>query len=174
LGSQNLNDLGVAIASRLLESNLKLYIIHITGGVNEDETIRKYNKFVPEAQHKRVQVLGFTNEFYKYAAASDLIISRAGNTAIAEFAVMGRACIIIPSPFLAGGHQLKNAEELEKTNAAVILPNDVQADELLGVVSELLNNDHRRWELGKALQATAHPDAAQKLAKLILQITAKE
>ncbi len=168
-GSKKLNDLMVTISRRLLDSNLALHIIHVTGTLHEQTVRTQYKTELSKEEQKRVKITGFSNDFFGFAAVADLVISRAGATTLAELAMAGKACIIIPSPFLAGGHQLKNAEILAKRDAVVMVGETIEPDEFLVMVSELLNNDHRRWELAKNLYATANPDAASKLAHLILK-----
>lgn len=169
-GARDINNVVVKIAPALLESNLSLHIVHIAGQAHESAVKKAYKRSLMGSEHDRLTVLGFSNDFASYAAIADLIISRAGATALAEFAALARACIIIPSPFLAGGHQLKNAEVLQKLDAAAVIGNDVEPDELLGIVSELLSNDQRRWSLGKNLAKTAHTDAAEKIAGILVRI----
>lgn len=169
-GSKRLNELLIAISRHLLEANLSLFIVHISGTIHEAAVKAAYKERLPKNEQSRVKVAGFSSDFYTYSAAADLIISRAGATTLAELAAAGKACIIIPSPFLAGGHQLKNAEELEELDAVVVVDEAVEPDELLVVTSELLNNDSRRWELAKNLYGTARPDAAAKLALTILKV----
>ncbi|MEX1995455.1 MAG: UDP-N-acetylglucosamine--N-acetylmuramyl-(pentapeptide) pyrophosphoryl-undecaprenol N-acetylglucosamine transferase, partial [Candidatus Saccharimonadales bacterium] len=169
-GSRDINNVVVKIAPALLESNLALHIVHITGQAHELAVKKTYQNSLKATERDRVTVLGFTNDFTDYSAVADLIISRAGATALAEFAALARACLIIPSPFLAGGHQLKNAEVLKKLDAAAVISNDVEPDELLGIVSELLGNDQRRATLAKNLAKTAHTDAAEKIAGILIRI----
>lgn len=168
-GSRTLNDLMLSIAPSLLESNLSIHIVHVCGAQHESDLKREYKKILEPSELKRLKLFGFTAEFYKYVSAADLIISRAGATALAEFATAGKACIIMPSPFLAAGHQLRNSEELAKKDAIVPLKNDAQPDELLVVIKELLGDDHRRFELAKNLRSTVKTDAAVKLSELILK-----
>jgi UDP-N-acetylglucosamine--N-acetylmuramyl-(pentapeptide) pyrophosphoryl-undecaprenol N-acetylglucosamine transferase len=173
-GSKHLNELLTAISRHLLEADLSLHIIHVTGAMHEVNIKQAYREALPKNEQDRVRIAGFSSDFYAYMAAADLIITRAGATTLAELAAAAKACIIIPSPFLAGGHQLKNAEELTKLDAAVVVPEEVQPDELLVVVSELLSNDNRRWELSKNLYATAHPQAAAELARIILKAAGQD
>lgn len=168
-GSAYLNKLMLAIAENLLSSNLSLQIIHVAGAAHEDELVSAYKNALPKGELSRVRVIGFSSDFYAFAGAADLVITRAGATTLAELAAAGKACILIPAPFLTGGHQLKNAAELEDKDAAVVLNEDAAPDELLVTVSELLNNDSRRWELAKNLYGTARPEAAAKLAEIILK-----
>lgn len=172
-GSKHLNELLISISRHLLDADLSLHIIHITGRLHETAVKQAYQNLLPKAEQGRVKTSGFSPDFYAYSAAADLIITRAGATTLAELAAAAKACIIIASPFLAGGHQLKNAQQLEAQDAAVIIGEDVEPDELLVVVSELLKNDHRRWELANNLYGTARPDAAAKLAQIIINTARK-
>lgn len=169
-GSRDINNVVLKIAPMLLQSNLSLHIVHITGQSHQEAVKKRYNNIFASTENSRVTVLGFSNNFQSYSAVADLIISRAGATALAEYAILAKACIVIPSPFLAGGHQLKNAEQLKNLDAAVVIDNDVDPDELLGVVSELLHNDQRRWQLGEHLAKTAQTDAAAKIAEVLIRI----
>ena len=45
----------------------------------------------------------------------------------------------------------------------------IEPDEFLVIVNELLSNDRRRFELAKNLYAAAKPDAAARLAEIIIQ-----
>ncbi len=168
-GSKHLNDLLVSIARELLESNLALYIVHISGQSHEQKTKQAY-KELPLNDQKRIFVFGYTNDFYSYCATADLIITRAGATTLAELAAAGKASIVIASPFLAGGHQLKNAKWLAEQDAIVTLPETASADELHGLINSLLADDRRRFELSRNFYAAAKPNASASLAQLILKI----
>jgi UDP-N-acetylglucosamine--N-acetylmuramyl-(pentapeptide) pyrophosphoryl-undecaprenol N-acetylglucosamine transferase len=168
-GAGQLNELITEIASELLETNLSLQIIHLTGKQHETAVKAGYVALADPVR-KRLMVSGYSDQFYALIEASDLVVTRAGATTMAELAAAGKACIVIPGAQLAGGHQQKNAEALAKQDAAVIMPAAVQADEMLAMINNLLNNDTRRFELARNLFATAKPEAASDLAKLILRI----
>jgi UDP-N-acetylglucosamine--N-acetylmuramyl-(pentapeptide) pyrophosphoryl-undecaprenol N-acetylglucosamine transferase len=169
-GSKRLNDLLVAASAQLLSSNLKLHIVHISGRLHEEAVKQAYGSGLSPAELKRVTVKGFVSDFFAYAGSADLIVTRAGATTLAELSAAGKACLIIPSPHLTGGHQLKNATQLAELDAAAVAQEDIQPDEFLVLVSELLNNEHRRFELARNLYATARPEAAEKLAQIILRV----
>src|SRR5579862_3662963 len=155
-GSRRLNELMLSIAPELLQTNLSLYIIHLTGQAHE-QAVKAAYKTLPKNEQKRLIVQGYSNDFYALVAAADVVVGRAGATTLAELAAAGKACIVIPAPFLSGGHQLKNAEQLAKLDAAVVAPEEVQPDELLALINSLLDNDQRRFELARNLYATAKP-----------------
>jgi UDP-N-acetylglucosamine--N-acetylmuramyl-(pentapeptide) pyrophosphoryl-undecaprenol N-acetylglucosamine transferase len=168
-GSVRLNQLLLAVAKNLLEADLSLHILHITGRAHQQSVSQAYKEKLPKTELGRVIVEGFTPDFYVHSAAADLVVTRAGATTLAELAAEGKACVIIPSPFLTGGHQLKNARQLADIGAAVVANESIEPDEFLVLVNELLGNDHRRFELAKNLYATAKPDAAAELAEIIIK-----
>ena len=167
-GSQTINELAVEIAAELLEANLLLQIVHFSGSAHQDHVAEHYMKKLGKQMPSRVRVLGFSSDFYAYSGAADVVLARAGATTIAELAIQRKAAVIIPSPFLTGGHQLKNAEELTTKTAAVVLPNDVSPQKLLTVLNDLLQNQQRREHLAHNISRLAQPDAASHLAELLL------
>jgi len=60
-------------------------------------------------------------EFVKAIIVCQLIISRAGANTIGEIAALLKASILIPYPFAANNHQMKNARVMEKTGASIII-----------------------------------------------------
>jgi UDP-N-acetylglucosamine--N-acetylmuramyl-(pentapeptide) pyrophosphoryl-undecaprenol N-acetylglucosamine transferase len=166
LGSQSLNEKVVQISSELLKNNV--YILHITGSQHQVVVQEKYQAALGEAADK-VQALGFTNEFYKYAGAADVVISRAGATTIAELAIQRKAVILVPAPFLTAGQQLKNAKSLSEAHAVEVVDDKASPEELLAAAQKLFGDEARRKKLADNLAKTAKPDAADKLAEIILK-----
>jgi UDP-N-acetylglucosamine--N-acetylmuramyl-(pentapeptide) pyrophosphoryl-undecaprenol N-acetylglucosamine transferase len=174
LGSKRVNELVLSIAPDLLTSEHRLYIVHITGQKHQMIVRQKYEARLSVGQMERVRILSYTNDFYKYSGAAELIITRSGATILAEFALQAKACIVIPSPFLAAGHQLKNAHELTSLNAAVVVSENVAPANLFKITHDLLENDQRRNELASKLSATAKPKASEKLVKILLAVASRE
>ncbi len=167
LGARNINRAIVTIAPHLVE---KVAILHITGYTSYDEVV----KTAPE--HIDYLVKPFLPEGLSLAfGAADVVVTRAGATTMFELAAMSKAVVIIPSPHLAGGHQLKNAEVYERSNAAVVLQEqDVILDQrvLLKALGELFAHPTKRQALGKSLHRFAKPDAALDMAALIVEAAA--
>lgn len=172
LGSQDVNSAVADAVPHLLQDFQDLYVVHAAGRNNEEELQNKYNETVPEAEHQRLQVHSFIRDVYRYSGAADIIVTRAGATNLAEFAVQGKACIVIPSSFLAGGHQLKNAEYLAGQGAAIVLTVDdliTDPNRLARDISHMLHEPAKRKKLGAELAKLAQPDATHLIAKLILE-----
>lgn len=174
LGAQRLN-LNVAEAMpHLLHEFPDLQVVHQVGRANEDKVRQLYLTELSAAEQGRVVVHGYMENVYLYSGAADVIITRAGATQLAEFAQQGKACIVIPAPQLTGGHQLKNARYLQEKHAAVVVTEaELQENPnvLAARVSTLLKDEAQRGKLGDGLAAFARPDAAEKLAMLLLENT---
>jgi UDP-N-acetylglucosamine--N-acetylmuramyl-(pentapeptide) pyrophosphoryl-undecaprenol N-acetylglucosamine transferase len=169
-GAQVMNDALVANADHLLKRYPGLVIVHAAGRGLIDAVNAAYDKSVTPENRQRVIAEGFISPMYQYSGAADIVITRAGATTLAEFAVQGKACIIVPSAFLTGGHQLKNAEALARSGAIVSMTDEQLEQELRlsSVISDLLDHPAKLHDLEKNFAKLAQPDAAEKLAQLLL------
>ncbi len=171
LGSQRVNRAVGDAVPHLLGEFSDLHVVHGTGQANEAEMQVLYDERLSQAEQARVQIFGFKPDVYHYSGAADVIICRGGATNLAEFATQGKACIVIPSSFLTGGHQLENARYLADQSAALVInEEDLAADSnrLAKKASQLLHDAKRQAELGRNLSKFAIPDAAHNLAELII------
>jgi UDP-N-acetylglucosamine--N-acetylmuramyl-(pentapeptide) pyrophosphoryl-undecaprenol N-acetylglucosamine transferase len=175
-GSRELNEALVANVRYLLSTFSDLAIIHVSGRNLEAETNAKYDALQLGEARKRVIVHGFVMDLYRQSGAADVVISRGGATNLAEFAIQGKACIIVPAPQLVGGHQVKNVSVLAKDKAVLQMTEDqLEQPERLGrTISELISDDKQRNMLAQRFLAYAHPQAAAELAALILKIAGGE
>lgn len=172
LGAKRINEAILACAQELLERYKDLTIIHIAGRNHESEVRSEYQKNLLPESFERVVVKGFITNLYLYSGIADVIVTRAGATSLAEFAAQQKACVMVPNPFLTGGHQLKNAKVLENRRAVRVVSEDVLADDdhaLMPAVVELLDDHKKAQKLGENLGQLARPDAAEHIAEILLQ-----
>ena len=170
-GAEQLNHAVVANTVALLKQYPHLAIVHFAGRSHEEAVSKEYDDLLLSADRQRVVVLGFVADFYKYIGAADIIIARGGATNLAEFAVQAKACIIIPAAQLVGDHQTKNAQALAEAQAIVMLTQE-QAEQdrrLAHTVADLLQDAQKTDRLRNNLARFAHPDAAERLAMLLLE-----
>ncbi len=108
------------------------------------------------------------------SAIADIVVTRAGATTVADLAAQSKACIIIPHPYLSGGHQLKNAQVYADAHAAVIVDeSDMLKDPTLlhDAVSKLLHDPERQVALGNKLHNLSPVEnTAEALAKILYEI----
>lgn len=91
-------------------------LIHATGKRLFEQLQISYPR---EAEEKRL--LPYIDDMPAYMAAANVIVSRAGAITLAELARLGRASLLIPSPYVAENHQEKNALLYEKKGAALLM-----------------------------------------------------
>lgn len=172
LGAQRINNAVIQVLPHLLAEHPQLHVVHGVGRANETSVSAAYSESLNQIARKRVTVVGYIHDLYRFSGAADIVVTRAGATNLAEFSMQGKACIIIPSPFLTGGHQVKNARVLESKGAAVVLPeSDMQADPnfLARAISDLLKDPAQIHELEQQLRKLTHHDSAERLAKILLK-----
>lgn len=98
---------------------------------------------------------------------ADLVISRAGAMTISELALMKKAAILIPSPFVAANHQYKNAKSLADKGACSLVDEKkvgkddsvVDFDRLISETERLLGSASAREELSDKIVSFARPNA---------------
>ncbi len=170
LGSQRVNQAVVEALPRLLEQYSGLQVVHVAGRANFKEVQSAYSKELNSDAKARVKVVDFIDDVYRYSGAADVIVTRAGATNLAEFAAQGKACIVVPSPFLAGGHQLINADYLREQGAVEVVNEIDLSDDpnrLAKIVSDLLKNKPKRQKLATKFSEYAVHDATQKIVDII-------
>jgi len=101
-------------------------------------------------------------------AAAHLVIARAGASTCAELAVAGRPSILVPLPGAIDNHQAANAAALQSGGGAqVIAQPGFTAQRLTSLLTQLFNDPELLSQAARAAAATAHRDAAAKLADLV-------
>jgi UDP-N-acetylglucosamine--N-acetylmuramyl-(pentapeptide) pyrophosphoryl-undecaprenol N-acetylglucosamine transferase len=174
LGATRVNTAVSEAVPHVLLDHRDLYVIHVAGRANLEAVQARYNELANLAvEQGRVRVMGYIDDVYRYSGAADIIICRAGATNLAEFALQGKACIIVPNPFLTGGHQLKNAQLLADKQAVIALDEaQLLADpnRLAKQLDQLLPDTKLQAELARNFASFAKPKATVELADLILQL----
>lgn len=165
LGAQTINQAVAKLAPALLEAVPDLRITHQVGRGN--------TAIYGDYQNDRLEVRDLIpySDLFRYSGAADVIITRAGANTMAEFGIQAKACIVVPNPLLTGGHQLKNAAFLAKHQAAVIVEEtELSGTALKTAVTTLLSDTKQRQALASHLHDITVPDAAQKLAEILLSV----
>lgn len=117
---------------------------------------------------KNVAIRGFLDGIYAYMKHADLIISRAGASALAEILAFGKPSILLPFPHATANHQEHNARVVEKAGAALV-ELDSEENHLWEKVETLLGDESRLGAMADAAKKLGMPDAADQIAKVILE-----
>lgn len=100
-------------------------------------------------------------------------MSRAGAGSISELQILGKPCILVPSPNVAEDHQTKNALALVDKNAAIMVT-DADAGETLADTVISLAADKKKLEaMSRNIAAMAMRDSDEAIVDEILKIIDK-
>ena len=165
LGAARLNN---AIVAKGEELSKHSQIVLISGLAQFDELQEETKSF-----SKDFYLLSFVSkDMWKFLAAADLVVARAGATSNLELAALYKPTILVPNARLTGGHQLKNAQVYQKTNSVKIVSDDeiekkpeVLSDEIL----QTLKNKEEMLRLGERFGEFAKPNAAKDVAEMIFE-----
>lgn len=114
-----------------------------------------------------VAVRGFIDNIYAYMKHADLIISRAGASALAEILAFGKPSVLLPYPHATANHQEHNARVVEKSGACMV-ELDSDPNDLWNKVESILFNETKLAKMAAAAKSLGMPDAADQIAKIIL------
>jgi UDP-N-acetylglucosamine--N-acetylmuramyl-(pentapeptide) pyrophosphoryl-undecaprenol N-acetylglucosamine transferase len=169
-GSQGAHRLNTAVAEglkHLLE--IPGLTVHHVCGEQDHGQLRAMRSGLDDEVRERYTVQPFTDAMPELLASADLLVARAGGSAIAEMTAVGVPMVLVPYPF-AGGHQRLNAEPLEEAGAAVVVPDqEFSGVRLVELVRRLTSDPQRLEAMAAASLAFGRPDAAEAVARVILE-----
>ncbi len=166
LGARHLNCAIVALKDSLL-AYPDLHVVHITGP-KEIDSVTEALALTPD-QQKRWHLFGYTDQMGKAMAATDIIVSRAGATSLAEISARRIPALLVPFPFATEDHQTMNARACVEAGAAfLVADSDVEGREFSDRLRELIEDADQRARMSRAAAAQKTEDAASKLADVVL------
>jgi UDP-N-acetylglucosamine--N-acetylmuramyl-(pentapeptide) pyrophosphoryl-undecaprenol N-acetylglucosamine transferase len=102
---------------------------------------------------------------------ADLIICRSGAGAVAELGAAGKPSILVPFPFAADQHQLRNAEAMARVGAArLVLDSDLTPQRLFEEVTALIGDSAKLESMARAARQFGKPGAAGKAADILEEL----
>jgi len=168
-GSKAVNECIIGMLPLLKGCCERLTIIHQTGERDFGTVERAYQDAGVAAE-----VHAFIEDMPGAFARADLIVSRAGATAVAELAAAGKAAVLIPFPAATDQHQLANAKVFERAGAArVIEQSDLTAVGLLETIQSLLCRPQQLRQMEQCARRLARPDAAARIAEMIWKLAGR-
>ena len=118
-----------------------------------------------------VKVVPFLKNFINVLKKTDLIVSRAGASTIAEVTAIGLPSILVPSPYVTNNHQFKNAQELEQAGASLILEEkDFSKERLIPLIDEVLNDDEKYKKMVQCTKKLGVCDSATRVYNEIKKV----
>ena len=143
--------------SALLASGLSCHLVVITG---RNERLRQ--RLAHRAAGSHVHVLGFVTNMADWMHAADLLITKAGPNTIMEAVHCGLPLILTGA---IPGQEEANLDYVRSRGLGIVA---TQPAEVVAAVKEMLGNPERAAHFKRAMQKVRRPDAALRVARLIL------
>ncbi len=162
-GALVINRTLVDAADLLASQKNRISIVHQTGE-------RDYNAVRVAYARREInaEVLPFIGNMAERFAQADLIVCRAGAITAAEVAAAGRAAIFIPFGASTDSHQLRNAQEMQRSGAARLIPEpQLTAERLTQEIFALLDQPLELQSMAANARRLAKPRAVQDIVDLI-------
>jgi UDP-N-acetylglucosamine--N-acetylmuramyl-(pentapeptide) pyrophosphoryl-undecaprenol N-acetylglucosamine transferase len=142
-------------------------LLHQTGAAAASEIARDF-----QAARMDGRVAAFIDDMPAAFAEADLVVCRAGAGAVAELAAAGKPSLLVPFPFAADQHQLRNAEAFERAGAARLVPDqEMNGERLAREAASLASGEGLLESMGVAARSMAHPGAARRAAAIIEEMS---
>jgi UDP-N-acetylglucosamine--N-acetylmuramyl-(pentapeptide) pyrophosphoryl-undecaprenol N-acetylglucosamine transferase len=149
---------------RLATRKNELSIVHQTGERDFDAVRTAYAR----REYANAEVAPFLTNMAEHFAWADVIVCRAGAITANELAAAGRPAIFIPFGAATDSHQLRNAEEMVKAGAGLVIPEpELTADRLCTEIFSLLDQPQEIVRMSEAARKLARPDAAREIVNII-------
>lgn len=129
-GSSGAQALNAEVERNLIKLTEKYDIIHVVGAKNR----------LPASRLPHYMPVGYADDIASLYAASDLVASRAGATAVFELSALKKRALFIPLPKgVSRGDQIDNARLAQKFGASVLWQDPSFSDNFLPSVEKALS-----------------------------------
>lgn len=117
-----------------------------------------------------MKVMDFISSMDNAYAAADLVVSRAGASSISELCLLGKPCILIPSPNVAEDHQTKNAMALSTKDAAIFIADKDARKRLVEIALKVVTNKQKLASLSENVKKLAFKNSADVIAEEVYKL----
>lgn len=115
------------------------------------------------------EVRGYFTDLPAQIAAAHIVVARAGASTVAELAVAGRPAILVPLPIATDDHQTDNAQGLAAVGGAIVVAqSQFTASAVAAALTGWLSDPKALAAAAAGARAAGHPDAAARLADLVI------
>lgn len=166
LGARHLNQAVMDLKDELL-SRPDVCVVHLTGRREYESVVQQMA--LTEQEARRWQIIAYQDRMGECMAASDVIVSRAGASSLAEISALGIPAILVPFPAATEDHQTMNARSYVEAGCAYLVADaDVQTEEFSQKLLGLIDSREERDRMREAALAQKTSDAAAKLADAVI------
>lgn len=166
-GSQGAQKINQAVATALADllADEKLQVVHVCGASNIEQVRALTDLY---ASHPRYRLLEYVENMPALLAATDLALSRAGASTLAELMVCEVPVILVPGQF-GGGHQQDNAISIVEAGAGTLLEEtQLSAQTLTQQVQNVISNTEKYQQMKQNTKQLNPGSASQHIISLLL------
>jgi len=170
LGAGKLNE---ALEDMIINDRIKGFnLIASTGERYYEQISRELIKAGKDiTKIKNAKILPYIYNMEEIFSAADVVVGRAGAITVSEITALGKAAVLIPSPYVAHNHQEYNARFLEKNGAAkVVLENEASGERIAGEISSILSHNDILEKMCSASKNIGIADACETIYNCIKEI----
>jgi UDP-N-acetylglucosamine--N-acetylmuramyl-(pentapeptide) pyrophosphoryl-undecaprenol N-acetylglucosamine transferase len=160
LGARTINQIIDASIEKINTENIQL--IWQTG--------KGYFETAKQKANNSIKVFDFIKQMDMAYAAPDIIISRAGALSVSELCIVGKPCVLVPSPNVAEDHQTKNAMALVNKNAAMLVKDTEAKEKLISTLLEIIKDETHQNQLIQNIKQLAIADADERIFEEIRKL----
>lgn len=171
LGARTVNNAMAEGLKELVQSNVN--VIWQTGKTYYEHCKAVYDKVIPEGGDSGIICTAFLSRMELAYAIADVVISRAGASSISELCLLGKPCILVPSPNVAEDHQTHNAMALVRKDAAILVKDIEAAEKLIPTLLQTIGDEALLKKLHTNVLTLAQTDSARRIAEEVIKL-AKE
>ena len=165
LGARTLNESVIRNLSRIAASPAQF--IWQTGSYYKKEIEQLIDV---KGKPGNLVVTDFISRMDQAYCLADLVISRAGAGSISELCLLGKPCILVPSPNVAEDHQTKNALALVNREAALLVRDAEAPEKLIPLALETVADTDMLRQLSQNISAMALRDSARIIAEEVIKL----
>ncbi len=158
LGAASINR---ATRDWLGNNNMDVQLIWQTGAQHAEEYVAAHQG------QSGIWVNAFVDDMNAAYTAADVVVARAGASTLSELCALGKASILVPSPWVAEDHQRKNAARMVDRGAAVLV-DETQIDDFTREVNTLFADAEKRRSLARHAKTMGKPNATKTIVEHLL------
>ena len=166
LGARSINE-AVMANIELIRENSGIQFVWQTGKLYFEEM---KERVAAAGKPDNLTVTDFVSNMANALSAANLVVSRAGAGSISEFALLGKAVILVPSPNVSEDHQTKNAMALVDKGAGIYVADAKAKEELVKRAIEVVCDDAKIASLEENILSFGRPNAAEDIAEEVLML----
>ena len=173
-GAKAINKMVLNALPLLIE---KYQMIHQAGKENINHVNDVASVILKNSPYRdRYRAFGYLNQLALRMSAgiASVVVTRAGSNTIAEVAAWGLPAIVIPIPEEISHDQTDNAFTYAGTGAAIVMKQrNLTPNLLVSEIERIMSNPEIQSQMTEAANKFAKPDAARKIARILLDIALK-